>query len=154
MVQPIFMLTKNVLYLLNRRMVGFAVDCLFDLAYDLGRTFPERRVIRFHLAEFRHRCQQRGKRLDELSNLRLIWKILFHILHIPQQMGITILNRHRQFVVPVIPIHHQHARQFLLAENFLSHLRRSRFSQPKNTQIILLAFTDKNPLNKRLFFYA
>jgi len=65
----------------------------------------------------------------------LIRKLLLQVFHVPQQMGKTVLNLTRRFVVAGIAVHNQSSRKGMLTKDRLRDFGRTILSELENAQI-------------------
>jgi len=76
--------------------------------------------------------QQRSQGADESLNLHLLRELLFQVLYVAQQVGVTILESAGSAIIAVVAIDYEHAAQAFGAKDLQGHLPGASLTKTEN----------------------
>ena len=115
MIEAMSVLSEEILNVSDSRVEGVSPYSGNDLGFGFSGPLKEFAVMDGLVSETHGRGQKGGHDTDKGFDFLGIGEVLFEVLDVSEQMGITVLERARSPVIPSVTIHHKDARQGLIS---------------------------------------
>lgn len=136
MIHAMSIVMKGLLDVMDSQVHGRSLYGSDDLGFDLGGLSIELQIFNGLAPELHGGGKKGGHDTDKRFYFRGIWEVFLQIFHFAQQMGVTVLEGTRGFVVSGITVHHQNAGQGFFSKDHLRDFGRAGVTEEKEADLV------------------